>query len=404
MSAATELDRAWAESGAFCSHAHVTRPVAGRGPLAGLAFAVKDVFEIEGERACYGNPTWLESHPPASRTAPSLRRLLDTGASLSGVTVTDELALSLTGENVHYGTPRNPRARGRIPGGSSAGSAVAVASGLVPFALGTDTGGSVRVPASHCGVFGFRPSHGAIDSEGVLPLAPRFDTVGWFAENATLLALAGDVLLPRARREWHPRELAVFAALAPFCGGAAWQAFTSAAQRVAERLELRLTDFSPSPALPPPDAWLAAYLTLQNTAIRHLHGAWLREHAPSCGTLIARRFERVLASDERDVPAAETTRAKLDAELTAALDSGTWLLLPSAPDAPPLLGSSDDDVDAFTGRGLTLSAAASLCGLPQVSLPVIELPEGPLGLSIIAPRGADRALLELAKRAAGEVT
>ena len=178
--------------GAFCRHgeplpalvsSHPPAAARGDGALAGRRFAVKDVFEVAGRVACFGNPTWLATHAPAAATAPALRALMGAGAHLAGYTVTDELAFSLTGVNAFYGTPVNPASPGRVPGGSSSGSASAVAGGLCDFALGTDTGGSVRVPASHCGVFGFRPSHGAIPLTGVLPFAPRFDTVGWFARD-----------------------------------------------------------------------------------------------------------------------------------------------------------------------------------------------------------------------------
>ena len=148
--------------GAFCHHTHVTLPGSETGPLATLSLAVKDVFHIKGHPTGAGNPDWLRTHPVAGTTAPAVQRLLDAGAHIVGKTHTDELAYSLNGENVHYGTPVNPNAAGRIPGGSSSGSAAAVAGGLVDFAIGTDCGGSVRLPASYCGIFGFRPTHGRI--------------------------------------------------------------------------------------------------------------------------------------------------------------------------------------------------------------------------------------------------
>ncbi|KAG2439098.1 hypothetical protein HYH02_006620 [Chlamydomonas schloesseri] len=153
---------------------------AAEGPLKGLTFAVKDLFDVAGHRTGFGNPTWLETHPPATRTAPAVQALLDAGATLRGKTHMDELAYSLNGENKHYGTPRNPAAPGRIPGGSSSGSAVAAAAGDVPLALGSDTGGSVRVPAAYCGLFGIRPTWGRTNLEGARPLAPSFDTAGWW--------------------------------------------------------------------------------------------------------------------------------------------------------------------------------------------------------------------------------
>ncbi|KAI7257790.1 hypothetical protein KC345_g10699, partial [Hortaea werneckii] len=176
----------------------LTVPGCGHGTLDGLSFTVKDVFAVAGHRSSAGNPDWLRSHEPPAAHAPAVLKLLQAGAALHGAAHTDELMYSLGGENYHYGTPVNPRGEDRIPGGSSSGSAVAVASGSVDFALGTDTGGSVRVPSAYCGVYGFRPTHGAVDMEGVIPLAPGFDTVGWMAGSAELLLKVGEVLLGTA--------------------------------------------------------------------------------------------------------------------------------------------------------------------------------------------------------------
>src|SRR4051812_11024558 len=181
------------QSGAFIEK--FTLPATNDGPLRGLRFAVKDLIDVAGHRTGCGNPTWLATHPPASVSAVCVEQLLAAGAQCEGKTITDELAFSLLGENHHYGTPLNPAAPDRVPGGSSSGSASAVACGLVDFALGTDTGGSVRVPASNCGIWGLRPSHGFVSVAGVNPFAPSFDTVGLFASSAELLARAATVLL-----------------------------------------------------------------------------------------------------------------------------------------------------------------------------------------------------------------
>src|SRR4051794_2254127 len=165
------------------------------GPLDGLTFAVKDLIDIAGRSTGCGNPHWRDSHPRAEANAVCAEQLLAGGAACVGKTVTDELAFSLLGENHFYGTPLNPAAPNRVPGGSSSGSASAVACGLVDFALGTDTGGSVRVPASNCGIWGWRPSHGLISVAGVMPFAPTLDTVGVFARSAELLQRVAQVLL-----------------------------------------------------------------------------------------------------------------------------------------------------------------------------------------------------------------
>src|SRR5206468_3179731 len=174
---------------------HVAVKGTGAGPLANLIFGVKDIYDVAGHKTGFGSPDWLATHGPATRTAPSVQILLDARADLVGKTHSDELAYSLTGENAHYGTPINVNAPGRIPGGSSSGSAAAVAGGLVDFALGTDTGGSVRIPASFCGIYGIRPTHGRLPLDGMVGQAPSFDTIGWFARDADLLARIGEVLL-----------------------------------------------------------------------------------------------------------------------------------------------------------------------------------------------------------------
>src|SRR5262245_15357463 len=171
----------------------------GSGPLEGLRFAVKDTIDVAGFKTGCGNPTWRDSHPAAVVHAVCVEQLLRAGARCVGKTISDELAFSLLGENHFYGTPLNARAPDRVPGGSSSGSASAVACGLVDFALGTDTGGSTRVPASNCGVWGFRPSHDFISVAGVNPLASSFDTVGVLAQSADLLAKVGLVLVAGAR-------------------------------------------------------------------------------------------------------------------------------------------------------------------------------------------------------------
>src|SRR5438034_4063347 len=180
---------------AFCAHATARLQGAPAGPLAGLTFAAKDLFDIAGHVTGAGNPDWLALHQPAARTAPLVQRLVDSGASMVGKTHTDELSRGIFGENAHYGTPTNPKAPGRVPGGSSSGSAAAAAAGTCDFALGSDTGGSVRVPASFCGLYGIRPTHGRVHLSGAMAMAPSFDVAGWFASGPGVFRRVGHVLL-----------------------------------------------------------------------------------------------------------------------------------------------------------------------------------------------------------------
>jgi amidase len=193
--------------GAFCVANPVALTGAATGPLRGRTFAAKDVFEIAGTPTGFGHPAWLRTHQPAAHTASAVQKLLDAGADLVGRTISDELCYSLSGENVHFGTPRNAAAPDRIPGGSSAGSAAAVAGGLCDIAIGTDCGGSVRIPASYCGIYGIRPTHGRVATDGVLPFAGSFDVVGWFARDPALLASVGSLLLDSCW--WHRHCLSV---------------------------------------------------------------------------------------------------------------------------------------------------------------------------------------------------
>ena len=175
----------------------LTEPLtgSGKGPLAGRSFMVKDLFAIAGHKVSVGNPDWYAAASPATETAPAIRRLLDAGATLTGITICDEFFYSVLGSNVHYGTPVNTKALRHVTGGSSCGSAASVAAGMCDFALGSDTGGSVRVPAAFCGLYGLRPTHGRIDIEGVTPMAPSYDTVGFLASDAKLFREVGRVLL-----------------------------------------------------------------------------------------------------------------------------------------------------------------------------------------------------------------
>ena len=183
-------------NGFFVPH-DLKAPLAGAatGPLAGLTGAVKDMYDIAGERTGAGNPDWLATQQPASRNAAAIQRLLDAGATIVGKTICDEFFYSVAGMNAHYGTPANLRAPGRIPGGSSSGSAAAAAAGACDFALGSDTGGSVRIPASLCGLYGIRTTLGRIDLGGAMAMSPTFDTVGWFASGPGVFRHVGPVLL-----------------------------------------------------------------------------------------------------------------------------------------------------------------------------------------------------------------
>ena len=385
--------------GAFIPGPRLARPGAPAGPLAGLTFAVKDVMDVAGTSTGNGHPDWLTTHPPAARSAVAVDRLLDAGASLAGKTIADELCYSLTGENVHYGTPLNPAAPDRVPGGSSSGSASATAGSVVDFALGTDCGGSVRVPSSYCGLFGMRPTHGRIPLEGVAPFAPSFDCVGWFARDAGLLERVGRVLLadaapaPPLTRLLAPRE--AFALLSPEAAAALAPALRLAQETIAPGAEIAL---APDGL----DAWSATFRTLQAAEIWASVGPWIEAVRPAFGPGVKERFDAARTISPSAVEAACAHRAAIRARLGDLLQPGTAFLMPTVPRPAPLRGMATAEVEVVTRHlAMNLLCIAGLGGLPQVSLPLARLEGVPFGLSLVGPAGSDTALLSAAVAMAG---
>ena len=379
--------------GAFCRHTHVTRISSETGPLAGLSLAVKDVFHVKGHRTGAGNPDWLRTHSAAETTAPAVQRLLDAGAHIVGKTHTDELAYSLNGENVHYGTPVNPNAVGRIPGGSSSGSAAAVAGGLVDFAIGTDCGGSVRLPASYAGIFGFRPTHGRIPLDGIVPLASSFDTVGWFARDARLLEKVGRVLLAAQTDARPPRQLLLASDAFTLAGDAVTAALQPALNRISTAVgPVRPVAVSPEGL----SEWMQLFRVLQGAEIWANHGTWIREVQPAFGPGIRERFEWTATIPQAAVDRAKEKREQVATRMEALLGEDTVLCLPTAPGIAPLRNTPADELEAFRAQALSLLCVAGLARLPQVNLPFGTLDGCPVGLSLIGPRGTDMLLLKIA--------
>ena len=381
--------------GAFLRATPVSIAGSGAGPLAGLAFAVKDAIDLAGYRTGAGNPDWLRTHPPATSNAWAVQVLLDAGASVVGKTITDELTFSLNGENIHYGTPVNPGAPGRIPGGSSSGSAAAVAGGLVDFALGTDCGGSVRAPASFCGIYGIRPSHGRISTAGVFPLAPSFDTVGWFSRDAKLLQIVGQILLNERRIPSRPRRLLVAADAFTFCGSQIENALQNAVAALADAVGL-----SESVTVAPDGFadWLQAFRLLQGAEIWAEHGEWIRDTKPNLAPDIRERFEWTSTIGAAEVTTSKEVRAQVTERMHTLLTDDAVLCLPTTPGIAPLLSMPAPELGEFRGRALSLLCIAGLARLPQINLPFGAIDGCPCGVSIVGPRGSDVALLQLAAR------
>ncbi|MBR0752324.1 amidase [Bradyrhizobium jicamae] len=378
-----------ADIGAFVPGPPVTQEPTAAGPLNGLTFAVKDLIDLAGHITGGGNPDWLRTHAPAVRSAPAVEQLLAAGATLRGKTVTDELAFSLEGVNAHYGTPMNPCCPDRIPGGSSSGSACAVAAGVVDFALGTDTGGSVRVPASFCGLFGFRPTHNAISLAGVVPFAPSYDTIGWFARDIATLAAVGDVLLPQAAPARVNRLVAIRDAFA-LADARIAAMLHDACLKLGVRDEIDIFDGRP-------DDWRECYRVLQGAEIWRELGPWITATKPAFGDNIAPRFADTADITEADVAHWGPLRGAFASRVRAALADGTGLVIPTAPSIALHKAAGGEEIGAFYQRALALTSIAGHTGQPQISLPAGRIDGCPVGLSIIAAAGCDRSLLDGAR-------
>jgi amidase len=375
--------------GAFVPGTPCIREATGSGRLDGLTFAVKDLIDVAGTPTGGGNPDWLASQAAAATSAPVVEAALGAGARLVGKTITDELAFSLEGENAHYGTPINPACPERLPGGSSSGSAVAVAAGLVDFALGTDTGGSVRVPASFTGVFGFRPTHGRVSTQGVVEFAPSYDTVGWFARTAGVLSLVGETLLDGSPDVPVRRLVLVRDAFAMAdADGAALLA--AEARRFGAGEEASVFDGAQA-------EWLECYRVLQGAEIWQHLGPWITARRPVFGPSIAPRFADAATIAPPAVMKYREFRRGVTERLDRLTADGTALVIPTTPGRALPKTASGPEIGAFYATALPLNAIAGHAGLPQVTLPVTHIEGCPLGLSIVGPRGADRALLKLAE-------
>jgi len=368
-------------------------PGAPAGPLAGLTFAAKDLFDVAGQPTGGGNPDWARQHPIPTRHAWAVQRLLDAGATLIGKTITDEVSLGILGENPFDGTPPNPRAPDRVPGGSSSGSASAVAQGLCDTALGTDTGGSVRVPASFCGLYGIRPTHGRLDLAGMMPQAPSSDTTGWFARDAATFARVSEVLLG----EPIPAALPATLVVAVDAFGLA-DAETAAALQPMVRALSMLVGYVREDLLAPPglSVWSRAQRTLQPSEAWLTFKDWLDRDNPRLQFSVARGLALAAAIPESDRQWAALMRAEARARLAWLVPPGAILCMPTTPFPAPRTGLSLAALEPLRARIGCLTAHGGLTGVPQVSVPGATVDGLPVGLSIVGARGSDATLVAVA--------
>ena len=386
---------------AFMPYPPVAVPGAADGPLAGLTFAAKDLYDVAGYPTGGGSPHILAMSGVKARTAPAVQMLLDAGARFVGKTHTDELAFSLNGKNAHFGTPVNGGAPDRIPGGSSSGSASAVSNGLCDLALGSDTGGSVRGPASHCGLFGLRPSHARISLEGCLDLAPSFDTCGFFARDAATFVAASAVLLGTDRSPLPKRPRLLLAADAFAMLDVEVRAVLAPLVQTIEA-ELGQADLVEAAE----SGFESLYWTfrrLQGYEAWTVDGPMIERFAPPLGAGVAERFAFSREVTQDQAAEASIARTAFSREFRTLLGDDGVMILPTMPDVAPLLTESEDALDGYRNKALNLLCLSGLSGTPQVSMPLAGRLGAPLGISLIGPAGSDLSLVRLAARLAAAV-
>jgi amidase len=416
---------------AFLDLPQVAVPPAKSGPLAGLRLAVKDIFDVAGYRTGCGNPQRYSEAESAERTAPAVQVILDAGAEFVGKTQTDELAFSLMGQNAYFPHPVNPAAPDRVTGGSSSGSAAAVAAGLADIATGSDTGGSIRAPASFCGLIGLRTTHGRIPLAGAMPLAPSFDTFGWFARDIGIYEKVAEVVLgslpsplwggsdgeagrggghparaaistptpalradPPHKGEGKPRPLRPSALDSLLLGPAEAAEYRRMAAIVASVIGEPAT----APALTHAvDDLYWCFRKLQAYEAWSVHGDWISQKDRGLGPGVRERFEfgSTLGSE---VAAAETQRRDaFRAELAGLLGEDGVLVMPTVPGAAPLKSSSHEDLQAYRERALRLLCLSGLSGFPQITLPLGTVDGAPFGISLLGPAGSDLFVIRLGR-------
>lgn len=383
---------------AFTRHTHAEIAGAPSGPLKDLTFGVKDIYDIAGVKTGFGSPAWFDTHEAPKKNAAIVDTLLQAGASVVGKTHTEEMAWSINGINAHYGIPVNVRAKGRVCGGSSSGSVSAVAGKLCDFALGSDTGGSVRLPASYTGLYGLRPTHGRLSLEGILPLAPSFDVPGWFARDIETFAKVGKVLLKNGPKDLRPRELLIAEDMFALLGDREKQALKPLVERIAKIFGAPRTVKISERAL---RECFELYRIIQASEAWKIHGPWVEKYKPVFGPGIHERMYGAAKSNPAEVEKAKAAREEITKHVQTLLKDNAMIVMPTVPGIAPLIDTPQAEAESYRGRAMSLLSVSVLARTPQLNLPLAELDGCPLGISIMGAQGTDEMLIAAAETIGG---
>lgn len=378
----------------------------GAGTLSSASVAVKDLFAVCHHTSSFGHPRWRETHSEATEHAEVIERLLHAGAGVVGITKMDQLAYSLIGNAGEGSPPVNPFDPECYCGGSSSGSASAVAGGLADISLGTDTAGSIRVPAAACGLFGLRASHGVISTVGAVPLAKTLDVVGFMARTPALLARAVGIAARGAGSDdFRPRRVLLPIDLRDHCAPSTWQALVALAQKLAAHIDAAFVEEPGLGELVDADVG-DLFARIEGREIWSEHGTWIAENIDLLTVDVQTRLRRcqTLSNDARE--AIDADLAERDAYRTRVrrlLSDDAVLVMPVLPERGPMVAWSDERLREFRVDCFRLTAPSSLAGVPQLVLPTTS-DAGYVPLSLLGQHGADASLVRLAGDLAGDST
>ena len=362
------------------------------GLLSKLNFVVKDMCKIKNHRTSCGNPDFYEICQPADDFAPFLKKILEAGATLKGITICDEFFYSLIGENGHYGTPTNLSAPGCVPGGSSSGSAAALTTNLYDFSIGSDTGGSVRVPASFCGLFGIRPTHNRINTEGVYPMAPSFDTLGWFSKDIDVFKKIGSVLLnSNEKTEFSFKEFVIAEDILELASPEIIKLFNNYINdKFPEIKKIRLSKHNK-------EEIADNFRILQGGEIKENIIPWILENKPKISPEINSRIEMAIKITTDDINKAQKYRENLKVEIDKSLPKGIIAVFPTTPFSSLKCGQSDEQLASYRKKLMEFTSIAGMTSRPQISMPKFKNNTGPIGISLLGWQYSDEVLLEKLK-------
>ncbi|MGY5781289.1 amidase family protein [Vibrio chemaguriensis] len=380
------------------------------GALNGLTFAVKDNIDIAQYKTSYGSPSWQNKHKAAIYNALCVDQLLGSGATCLGKTVSDEFTYSLDGENFFFGTPVNPKVPDRIPGGSSSGSASAVACGLVDFAIGTDSAGSIRVPASLCGVYAMRPTMHRISEAGVLPFVPSTSTVGAFANDINVL---GDVMQTLLKNECVVSQKIETIYLLEDAFNTSDAEVSALVKDSINNLLVNIDANVVSITLSDILGEEATLDMLNVNALRPLQtfeflntvGNWIEHESPELSPFFAMKYETVRKFDRKSVSDSLRLCERYFRQMFSFIKKDDLVLYPTVPTIAPLKHSLEDMETAldFYDRTMSITSFSGVGRLPEISIPIANIDNAPVGLSVAAGFYQDEFLISSVKQLLCEV-